>query len=174
MCIWLISVFVQNWPFDLTPIPFSAALTCNRICWLFSSSRLLTSTIKQSFLVLPHPENDHAALITDVSKNTLPPLAAQWHPFSIKRSAPTFRYIRTPPGEEGSITAIYSTRVSAGLVPRRSAAARLTRKTLQGTSWTACEASFTPWFLTTDSHLRMSHTGMLICKDLRPPRSPHL
>lgn len=42
----------------------SAVLTCNLICWLFSSSSALTSTTKQSFLVLPHLKNDHAALIT--------------------------------------------------------------------------------------------------------------
>lgn len=107
MCIWH---RIQNWLFDLTSMSSSAALTSNPIYWLFSSSSLLTSTTKRSFLVLPHPENDHAALITEACQG-IPSHHWQRNNIHLQLSVLPLRLATSGLrlGGGGSIRAIYRT-----------------------------------------------------------------
>lgn len=133
----------------------SAAFTSNPIYWLFSSGSLLTSTTKQSFLVRPHPESDHAALITEASQG-IPSHHWQRNNIHLQLSVPPLRLATSGLrlGGGGSMRAIYRTHASADFTPQRSAPARLTRQTLQGTSWNLCgEQRSGPRIMTTASHL---------------------
>lgn len=102
---------------------------------------------------------------------TIPPLASPQHSSPIRGPALRLSYIRTPSGGGGSIRAIYRTRVCAGFVPWRSAAARRSLQPFEGTSRTLAERHSAH-----DHGSSSVHESYWTTHLQRPiiPRSPHL